>query len=58
MFSIFNNFSTEKQPWEQSPLLCTSFVGVTADVDELSASITARQHVSAGCLHACAVSNT
>lgn len=58
MFSIFYNFSTERPPWEQSPLLYTSFVGVTADVDELSASVTARQHLSTGCSHACAASNT
>lgn len=27
MFSIFYNFSTDRPPWEQSPLLYTSFVG-------------------------------
>lgn len=42
-----------------SPLCFTPhFVGVTADVDELSASVTARQHLSAGCSHARAASNT
>lgn len=42
-----------------SPLCFTPhFVGVTADVDELSASVTARQHLSTGCSHARAASNT
>lgn len=34
MFSIFYNFSSERQHWEQPPLLHPSLAGVTADIAE------------------------